>query len=126
MADPTPLLCEQLGGKRAERESDHGICGGVMQSSATGNVLDRVVADTARVCHAIVQPSEHLARVHVGCVDCVADRAEAFDKGAQSIGQALRVMEEQDLGHVSSVRLSARVRDQRGGFSCERCMDTLW
>ncbi len=73
--------------------------------------------DATCVGDSVVESREYLAREHVGCVDRVPGRAEAIDKGAQSLGKALCVMEEHYLGHPSSVRLETWARDRWPGMS---------
>ena len=111
IADAAPLLGEQLGGKGAERKPNDGIRGGVMECGAAGDVLDGVVPDAAGIGDAVVESREHLACKHVGRVHRVPGRAETINKRAQSLGKSLCVMEQQNLGHASSVRLKAFVRD---------------
>lgn len=106
-SDAAPLLGKELGGKRAQRESHDGVCSGVVQCRATRDVFDGVVADAASVRHAIIQSREDPSGIHVGGVHRMARRAQAVGEGAQPLSEALCVMEQQDLGHVSSVRLYA-------------------
>lgn len=117
VADASPLLSEQLGGEGSEREAHHGVGRGVMQRRAASDVLNRVVADAARVRDTVVESRKHLARKHVGRVHRVAGRLKAIDKGAQPRCEALRVMEEQYLGHSSSVRLETGTRDRWGDLT---------
>ena len=88
-----------------------------MKGCATGNILDGIVADAARVRESFVEVSKDFATEHVGRVHRVACRAKALDQQAQSLRKALRVMEEQDLGHHSSVRLETQMRDPWAGES---------
>jgi hypothetical protein len=73
-------------------------------------LFDRVVPDAARERQALVEPPKNDPRVHVGCVDRVASRAEALGQFAQSLSEALSVMEEDDFGDVFSVRLRDALR----------------
>jgi len=117
IADAPPLLGEQLGGKGAERKPNDGIRRGVMECGAASDVLDGVVSDAAGIGDAVVESREHLASEHVRCVHRVPGRAETIDKGAQSLGEPLCVMEQQNLGHNSSVLLKTFVRDRWHGRS---------
>ncbi len=112
LTDAAPLLGEQLGGKGAERKPYDGIRRGVVECGAAGNVLDRIVPDATGKGDAVVESPEDLAGEHVRRVHRVSGRAETVDKGAQSLGEALCVMEQQDLGHNSSVRLETFARDR--------------
>lgn len=112
-ADATPFLGQQLGGKCPERESHHRVCGGMMQCRAARDVFDRIVADAASVRYAVVWSQEDLAGIHVGGVHGVSGRAQSIDEGTQPFGEALCVMEQQDVGHVSSVRLYVPSREQK-------------
>lgn len=118
--DAARLLGEQLGGKGSQRKPDDGICGGVVKRGAASYVLDRVMADATGVGDSVIEPREHLARKHVGGVHRVPGRAEAIDKRAQPLGQALCVMEKQYLCHLSSVRLETSARDRWRGMSSWR------
>ena len=108
--DALRLLSEKLGRKGAERESDHGVRVRMLACRPARNLFDRVVSDAAREREALVEPSKDGTRVHVGCVDDVASRAQALGEFAQSVREALSVMEEDDFGDVFSVRLRDALR----------------
>ncbi len=93
VVDTAPLLGQQLGRKGSEREPHDRVGGGVVERCTASDVLDCVVADATRVRESIVESRKHLARKHVGSMDCVASGAEAIDKAAQALREALRVME---------------------------------
>jgi hypothetical protein len=83
-----------------------------MERGSASDVFDRVMPDAAGIGDTVVEMGEHLASEHVWRVHRVPGRAETIDKGAQSLGEALCVMEKQYLGHVSSVRLETGARDR--------------
>jgi len=82
-----------------------------MECGAASDVLDGVVPDATGIGDAVVESREHLASEHVRRVHRMPGRAETINKRAQSLGKSLCVMEQQNLGHASSVRLKAFVRD---------------
>lgn len=108
--DHLPLLSEQLGGKCAERESDHSIRLRVLAGRPAGDLFDCIVTDAASEGQTLVQSVEDCSRVDVGGVDLVARSAETLSHLAQSLSEALSVMKEDDLGDTFSVRLSGALR----------------
>jgi hypothetical protein len=76
----------------------------------TRDLFDGVVPDAAREGEALVEKLKDDPRVHVGRVDLVARRSDALSQFAQSLGEALSVMEEDDFGDTFSVRLRGALR----------------
>lgn len=117
-----PFLSEKLRGKCAQRKTDGDGGARVAAHLADGDVLDGIVAECARVQDALVNAREGAPTVVVGCMDHVARRFEARAQQAQALGEAIRVMEQRNLGHVFSVRFLRTLRyssgvPRRGGYA---------
>ena len=96
---------EDLRGHRPQTEAHDNVGAGEFASGASGNVFHGVMAHVLRVPHALVEAAEGDARVGIGAVDGVAVRGEPRGEAAEAIGEAVRVVEQQNLCHASSVTL---------------------
>ena len=114
------VLREDLGLHRSQTKPHHNVRRLVVASGASGNFLNRVVADRLRVPQAIVEPAEGDACVAVRRVDRVAVGVEPRGEGTEAISEAVRVMEEQDLCHDSSVTLARPERAVRGASGTKK------
>lgn len=106
--DVARLLSQQLSGKGAQREPDRDVSPWVSASRAPRDIGNGVVTDGASVPHPFIESIKDPSCIEVGHMDGVAHGFKARGQEPQAFRQAVRVMEEQDLCHHSSVRPGAR------------------
>ena len=117
---PPYVLRENLRLHRSQTKPQDNVRRLVLASGASGKFLNRVVADRLRVPQAIVELAEGDTRVAIGGVDDVAVGVESRGESTEAIGEAVRVVEEQDLCHVSSVTLVRLARLVRGASGTKK------
>ena len=114
-----PGLGEHLRGQHPEREP--GVNKFVRQGLGCGPaaIHDRAEADLLGMGHAVLQGGEGLALIEVRDGHPVTRGAELVRVPADPVGEALRVMEHDDVGHGCSLRLrSGRTDLPVGDATC--------
>ena len=102
---PRPGLGQRLRGQHAEREPRVDELVRQALDGGPAALDDRVEADLLGVPDAVLQRAEGLAVVQVGDGHPVPGRAELVCEPADPVGEALRVMEHDNVSHGCSLRL---------------------
>ena len=101
-ASATPCLGEQLRRHHAEREPCVDELVRELLGGEPPTLHDRVETDLLRVADALVEVVERLAVVQVRRVDGVPDGSQVLGEAENALRDALRMVEEQDLGHADT------------------------
>jgi hypothetical protein len=97
-----PRLGQHLRGQHAEREAGVDDAVGQALGGEPATLDDRVEADLLGMADALVEGLERFAVVEIGHGDVMPRGAQLAGERADAVGEALGVLEQDDVGHRRS------------------------
>ena len=97
-----PRLGQHLRGQHAEREAGVDDAVGQALGGEPATLDDRVEADLLGMADALVEGLERCAVVEIGHGDVMPRGAQLAGERADAVGEALGVLEQDDVGHRRS------------------------